>query len=175
MSAQASDACCREDCGVDRPVRDLLQARVDVAPEVDHLEIGSDLRKEGPASDARGADGCAGTQAAEPLFSRLSLRPDNHIVGRRARWNANDHAAFVKLRGQVLGRVNGEVRPVLDHFAFDLGHEDALATDCSERPGVLVPPRLDGTDLDLDSGTRSAKCLGNRLGLTKRELRTSAC
>jgi hypothetical protein len=70
--------------------------------------------------------------------------------------------------------VHGDVRTPVGDGLLDLGDEQPLAADRRERTLVLVSPRLDGNDGDLETGMGVTQSAGDSLGLPQREGRGPA-
>ena len=91
---------------------------------------------------------------------------DERVAGVAPLGHARDHQAGHGDRRQVLGRVDGEVGPAVEHGGLHLLGEDALAAELPDRdvePAVAL--RVDDDELDLDVGVDGAQQRGDVLGL----------
>ena len=149
---------------------ELAQPRIDVAADLDQLEIGPAMQDLGsPPQAARGNDG-----AGRELGERRMARRDEHVAGRSSRRHGGERKLRHDDRRQILEAVNGDLDPALEERVLDRLREDPFAAEAGERHGLhLVAGRLDQGELDAEAGMRRAQPIGDVMGLPERQ-RTAA-
>ena len=157
----------REHDGVEHALLHLAQARVDVAAHRLGAEIGPGLEDGDRAPQARRA------RRARPAGSSASFCPVR--VTRASRGSsrggdAGEREAGGELGGDVLDRVDGEVRAPVEERLLQLLDEEALAADVLERPVLRLVPRGDDLELvDDEAGHRALQRAGEGARLREGE------
>eukprot|EP00958_Prasinococcus_capsulatus_P015766 scaffold1690_cov366-Prasinococcus_capsulatus_cf.AAC.2 len=142
--AQALEAGVGEQRGVHDTLVEFAQARLDVAPEVDHLEGGMLVEELGLAAQGGAADDGRLGELAEGAV----LEAHEGVAHVLARQVAVEHGALGQVRGHVLHGVHGDVDAAVQEGLVDLLGEEALAANV--RQGLaehLVAGGLDHHDL----------------------------
>ena len=101
-------------------VRQLAQARVDVAADAHHVQILARGPQLGEAADAAGAHARARAQLLE------GRRPAEDVLAGRPRRGAVQRQAAGELAGDVLGRVHRQVDLPREQGALELAHPAGL-------------------------------------------------
>ena len=130
--------------------RTVLAARhpsLHVAPQVGEDEIGPQEGQLRSAPGRPGGDQPAGGQVSQPA-------PDQPIAGVGPLGHGGQDEVVRHDRGQVLGRVHGDVGPAVGHRLLHFGHEDALAADLVQRRGGHVTLGAHHQDVDLQVRAR---------------------
>ena len=137
----------------------LGQASVDVAAQLDEVQIGSYRKQLRAAAD--GAGGHRGTHG-EALQSGT-----DQCIGRvPAPAERADGEPELLGAGQVLGRMCGEVSATVEHGTLHLFHEHTLAADAVQRYVLAtVAHRVDEDQLDDEAGMCRLERPSDRLGL----------
>jgi len=123
-----------------------LEASIDVAVQLDHLEVGAACEDLSPPAQAGGADGRVLGYAVE----RAALA-EPRILSRFASRDAGDHQPLGQGSRQVLRRVDADVRAPLEQLALDRAHEARLVARLTVRGSLdqlrVVEQRGDGARL----------------------------
>jgi hypothetical protein len=136
----------------------LAEHGVDVAPQLDDVEIGADGEKLRAAADARGSD----PRSLGNLGDRLA-RPDPDVGRVRTRRDAGEREAVGQFARQVLGAVDGEVDVAVEKRPLDLADESRLVVAPRRGRPALVAGGADDDELGaVESG-------GDRARLRQRE------
>jgi hypothetical protein len=147
-----------EDDPVDLAVGALPQPRIDVASQLDDVEVGTDGEQLRAAADARGSDprpfGNLGDRPA---------RPDPDVGGVRTRRDAGEREALGQLTRQVLGAVDGEVDVTVEKRPLDLADEPRLVVAPCRGRTALVAGGADDDELG------AVESRGDRSRLRQRE------
>ncbi len=158
-----------EQNGVDLALGEFAQARVDVAAELDGLDVGAEGVQLRAATLAAGADDRALRQRGKAVI----LHRDEHIARVDARRRGGQRERLGQFGGQILERVHGEIDAALGERLFDFLGEHALGADLGE--GDFLQPVAGGLDdLDFDGVALRAQKRGDVVGLPERELRAAA-
>jgi hypothetical protein len=131
-----------EDEPVDLAVVALAEPRVDVAAQLDDVEVGADREQLRAAADARGSD----PRPLGNLGDRLA-RPDPDVGRVRTRRDAGEREAVGKLPRQVLGAVDGEIDVVFEKRPLDLADEARLVVVPRRGRSALVAGGADDDEL----------------------------
>ncbi len=149
LAAQAHQAGAGEHERVEAALAELAQARVDVAAHRHHLQVlarGPQLRGAAHAAGAHARPGGQLLQAS--LGSAWVIRREGgaprhaqHVLGRRARWRAQQRQTIRQLGGDVLGGVHREVDLPSAQRALQLVHPAGLVASGRESlvHGVAAP------------------------------------
>ena len=137
----------------------MREPGVDVAAELDDLEVGAEREELGAAADARGPD--AG--ALGDLGDRVA-GADPDVGGVLARRDADEAEALGQLAGQVLGAVDGEVDLAVEQRPLDLADEARLVVGVAAADG---PPSSPEVRIDDELGV--ADRVGDRARLRQRQ------
>jgi len=119
---------------------ELFQTGLQVPPERDHLEIGSEMKKLGLPSQAAGSDLRPLREVLETGF----VSRDKHIPRIFSFRDDREMKPLGKLRWNILHAVDGEVDAPIEQGFFDLLHEEPFPPDLGQwNIQDLVPHRLD--------------------------------
>lgn len=151
-----------EDDPVELAVGQAAQPRVDVAPELDQLEVGSERQELRAPAQARRSHACS----AGNLGQRRAP-PEPGVSGILAHRHADDLEARGQLTGNVLGAVDGELDLAGEQRPLDLADESGLVVEgggSGGARGALVARRADRDELGVADrlGDRSRLRQGER-------------
>ena len=152
-------------------VVELLEAGVDVAADLDEVDIGAEGEELRAATRAGGADGSAHRQGVEGPV-RLA---DPDVAGVDAFRDGGESELRSELGGEVLEGVDGEVDTAFFEGFFDLLDEDALAVEVGRRDeaGLLHAVACGADDLKLNVVAGVAEGIQDVVGLPEGELRAA--
>ena len=108
------------------PVGHPLEPGPDVAAELDEREVGPERGELVAPPGRAGGHG----RARRQLVERVA---DERVAGIAPLGHGRQHQTGRGGRGQVLGRVHGEVGPLVEHGLLHLLHEHALAAERADR------------------------------------------
>ncbi len=170
-AAESVEAGAGEDQGVAGAFFKFAQAGVDVAAELDELEIGAQGQELGATTRAGGAH-AAGVREGVERPVRLA---DEGVAGVGARRDGGEREAGVELSRQVFKGVDGEVDASSGERFFDLLDEDAFAVKAGRRleSGLLHAVAGGANDLNFDFVAVFAQRVCDVVGLPEGELRTT--
>lgn len=150
---------------------EFFEAGVDVAADIDKLNIGTQREELGSSAGAGSAYGSAEGQGVEGPIGLA----DPNIAGVGALGDGGEG----ELRGQfgwkVFERVDGEVDPAFFEGFFDFFDEDAFAVEIRRRDeaGLLHAVASGSDDLELDVIACVAKSVEDVIGLPEGKLGAS--
>ena len=150
---------------------ELAQAGVDVAAQLDEVEVGPQREDLGATARAVGADyGCDGQRMERP--ERLA---DEGVASVGAWRDRREGEARVELGGQIFQRMDREVDASRGEGFFYLLDEDTFAVDAGRRleAGILHAVAGGADDFDGDGVAMAAQEFGDVVGLPERELRAA--
>ena len=163
-----------EERAVGDAVLELAQARLDIAAELHHRQIGADGERLRPAAQRGRAD----RRARGKLRERGMARREKRIARIRPRKLAVEDQARRPLHGDVLHRVHRQIHPLRQQRLVDLAGEQPLSADLAER--AVRDPVSGGRDRhDLEGAVRQPvrrRQRGRRLArLRERQRRAPRC
>ncbi|KZM36847.1 hypothetical protein OJAG_04270 [Oerskovia enterophila] len=136
------------------------EARVDVAADVEHVEVGADREELGRAARGPGADLGAARQGRE----RPAV-PGAQDVARVLALGGHEGQPLGRAGRQVLERVDRDVAAAVEQGLAQRGHEHPGAAHRGERARADVALGADAHDLDRMPGqVHDASCDESRLG-----------
>ena len=165
--AQALQTGFGQDDGVVLAVVELLQARVDVAPQIGDEQVRPGVEELGLAAQARRADTGTGRQGFQ---GRIGIGNEG-VVDMVAGRNGCQAEAVRDVRRQVLQTVDGQVDGAVQEALFQFCREQTFAADAGQRDiEDFVALRDDVLELDGQFRVVPAQGFGDVVGLPQGQL-----